>query len=137
MRRHEAREKTLQALYQLDVGKGDPEQAVVDVLAEVKATDQDVAFIRARVLGVYTNLSEIDALLESSLENWRLDRVARTDLNALRLAVYELLHEPEVDVATIVDEAVELAKEYGSEDSGRFVNGVLARVLRAIPARPG
>lgn len=139
MKRHEARQCALQALYQVDVGKVDAESAVLHVLdtAKLEASATDLAFIRRLVTGTDGKSDEIDALLTSRVEGWKLDRIARVDLNILRLAVYELLNELDVDTATIVDEAVELAKEFASDESGKFVNGVLARVLPVVRQSEG
>ncbi len=134
MKRHEARQRALQALYQIDVGKGETEAAIAHVLEDVSGPIEagDWAYIRRLVHGTTERLPEIDDILASRVEGWHLDRLARVDLNVLRLAVYELLVESDVDVATIVDEAVELAKDFGTDESGKFVNGVLARVLPVV-----
>lgn len=134
MKRHEARQYALQALYQIDVGKGESESAISHVLEDVTDSIEadDLSYIRQLVQGTQMRLPQVDDLLSSRVEGWRLDRLARVDLNVLRLAVYELLAETDVDVATIVDEAVELAKDFGSDESGKFVNGVLARVLPVV-----
>ncbi|MDQ0188362.1 transcription antitermination factor NusB [Alicyclobacillus cycloheptanicus] len=131
MKRHEARQCALQALYQIDVGKGHAHASIRHVLEEFghAATERDVAYIERLVTGTESEQADIDELLGTHVEGWKLDRIARVDLNILRLAVYELRHELDVDAATIVDEAVELAKDFGSDESGRFVNGVLARML--------
>ncbi|GGI95886.1 N utilization substance protein B [Alicyclobacillus cellulosilyticus] len=136
MGRHEARRCALQALYQIDVGRVRPAAAVAHVLAEAEhpKRERDAEYVRTLVEGTAAHREAIDELLAKHVQGWRLDRIAKVDLNVLRLAVYELMYERDVDVATIVDEAVELAKEFGTEASGRFVNGVLARVLPAATA---
>jgi N utilization substance protein B len=134
MRRHEARQRALQALFQIDVGRVRPTDAIQHVLGEVEgATDEDRSYVSWLVEGTAAHLADIDELLSTRVQGWSLDRMAAVDRNILRLAVFELLYEEDLDVATIVDEAVELAKEFSTEESGRFVNGVLARVLPAIP----
>lgn len=82
------------------------------------------------VRGTLANLAEIDELIRAHAENWRLERMPPIDRNILRLALYEMLHEENVPKVVIVDEAIELAKKFGSENSGRFVNGLLDGVLR-------
>lgn len=82
------------------------------------------------VRGTLDSLTEIDELIRSHAENWRLERMPPIDRNILRLALYEMLHEENVPKVVIVDEAIELAKKFGSENSGRFVNGLLDGVLR-------
>jgi N utilization substance protein B len=73
-------------------------------------------------------LADLDAQLSRASKNWRLERMTRVDRNVLRLGAWELAHQPDVPRAVVLDEAVELAKRFGSEDSGPFVNGVLDRV---------
>ena len=91
--------------------------------------------------GTLENCESIDDLIREYAENWRLERMPATDRNILRLAIYEMLHEASVPKVVIVDEAIELAKKFGSEDSGRFVNGLLDGVLQsrrlAVPVSDG
>jgi N utilization substance protein B len=123
-------------LYQIDVGKVDVDSAVQSVFEGVEeAGPSDIAFVQGLVEGTVQAREEADRLLEAHVQGWRLDRIARVDLNILRLAIYELLYRPDVDVATVVDEAVELAKAFSTEESGRFVNGVLARILPVVEQR--
>lgn len=82
------------------------------------------------VAGVEKNLQEIDARIRAQADNWRLERMPSVDRNILRLAIYELEHETDVPKLVVVDEAVELAKRYGSEQSGRFINGLLDGLLK-------
>jgi N utilization substance protein B len=137
VRRHDARQYALQALFAVDVGRAKAHDAVAHVLAETESDASGQEYVRWLVNGVLEHQARIDTILSSRVEGWTLDRMAAVDRNILRLAVFELLCEQDVDVPTIIDEAVELAKEFGSEESGRFVNGVLSRVLDAIPERTG
>ncbi len=91
------------------------------------------SFTYAEVLvrGTLSNLQEIDDLIRSQAEHWRLERMPAVDRNILRLAIYEFLYEPDVPKLVIVDEAIELAKKFGSEDSSRFVNGLLDGLLKS------
>ncbi|MCL6593122.1 MAG: transcription antitermination factor NusB [Alicyclobacillus sp.] len=136
MKRHELRAKAVQALYQMEVGKAAASAAVAHVLeGETEITPHERAYVERLVNGAAAAQTEIDELLSERMQGWSLTRLARVDLSVLRLAVYELLYEPAVDLAVVIDEAVELAKEYSTEESGRFVNGVLARVLPVAQAR--
>lgn len=136
MRRHELRRRALQALFQVDVGKTDIQEAIDHVLeGESDASDSDVRYVTKLVRGTRDHIEEIDALLSERVQNWRLDRMAKVDLNVLRMATYELCYEHDVDVATIVDEAVEVAKAFSTNESGKFVNGVLAKILPVAEAR--
>ena len=89
-----------------------------------------MAFCLALYDGVVSKLDEIDARLAAAVENWRLPRMPTVDRNVLRLGAYELLHTPETPAQVAFDEAIELARRYGSADSSAFVNGVLDRVRR-------
>lgn len=95
------------------------------------------AFDRARELveGTARHREEIDELIRGQADNWRLERMPVVDRNVLRLAIYEMQHEPDVPKLVVLDEAIELAKRYGSDQSGRFINGLLDGLLkqRAFP----
>jgi N utilization substance protein B len=127
--RTRARECALQALYQLDTTGGDPRQAVRAVLAHFEEADADTErFADELVRGVESERSQIDALIQKTSTNWKLDRMARVDRNILRLAVYEILRRADVPIRVTLNEAVELGKKFGSEESSAFVNGVLDRI---------
>ena len=128
MKRHEAREKALQALFQVDVGHIPPEEALQNVTGD-KEVDP---FLRQLVMGVTEHQEEIDALLRANLEKWRLERVANVDRAILRMATYEMKYVEDVPVKVSLDEAVELAKKFGDTKSGSFVNGVLSKVKDAL-----
>lgn len=127
--RHRAREAALQVLFQLDVGR----LPLEDALASVAAPDwlpADWDLVVALATGTRAHLSEIDALIARLAEHWTIDRMAAVDRNILRLALYELQHTS-TPVRVIINEAVELAKQYSTEDSGRFVNGLLGTAVRS------
>jgi len=124
--RHEARERALSLLYEAEMKRLDP-AAVVDALPV--APDP---FAARLVRGVGDRCPAIDELVAGAAEGWELERMPVLDRAVLRLATYELLAEPEVPVAVIIDEAVELAKQYSTELSGGFVNGVLSTVARRV-----
>lgn len=137
MKRRELRARAIQAVYQMDVGQVVATEAVEHVLdgEESLLRDGQREFVVRLTNGVATNLQDLDALIGKHVTGWRLDRIAKVDLAVLRLALYELLFEAETDVATIMDEAVELAKEYSTEESGRFINGALAKLLPVVNER--
>jgi transcription antitermination protein NusB len=119
----------LQALYQLDLSGGDPHDAVRGVLAHFEEADEATErFADELVRGVQSERPQIDALIQTSSTHWKLERMARVDRNILRLAVYEILRRADVPVRVTLNEAVELGKKYGSEESSAFVNGVLDRI---------
>lgn len=128
-RRH-AREMAIQMLYQRDLGGSSLEQ----IFSSFDVGDQDLepfAHARQLVEGTLGDRESIDELIQLHAENWRLERMPTIDRNILRLAVYEMLHDDSVPKVVVVDEAIELAKKFGSEDSGRFVNGLLDGIFHA------
>ncbi len=126
-KRRQARVETLNALFMMDVGGASVEDALVRVAEE--ANDPAVLnFVQTMCRGVLEYQSQIDRLIEQKAVNWKLDRLSRVDRCLLRLGIYELLHCPETPPAVVINEAVELAKVYGDEKSGAFVNGLLDSV---------
>ena len=129
--RREARELALQALYQLDVaGEGDPGMALFWSYFDAEREVQ--AFARELVEGVAAHRERIDALIAASAEHWRLPRLSRVDLSLLRLATFELLARPDIPPSVAIDEAIEIARRFGSEDSPAFVNGVLDHIAQVL-----
>ena len=139
MSRKLAREVAFKALFQLDFNsaEGDEREVYEDLAIntmfdeEPKLTSKkDLSYIEATVKGTRAHLEEIDALIVSRLrEGWQLSRIMTIDRNILRLAVYEMkFAEPLIPKSIAINEAVELAKRYGTDDSGRFVNGILEAI---------
>lgn len=135
--RRRARERALQALYQIDVAGLPPDPALDYAWTSGDRSgppDADaVAFARELVQGVCDHRAEIDQLLGSHSHHWRVERMARVDRNILRLAVFELVHRPEIPKRVTLNEAIELAKAYGSEESSAFINGVLDTIAQTVP----
>ncbi|MBI3186163.1 MAG: transcription antitermination factor NusB [Myxococcales bacterium] len=134
--RRTARERALQALYQLDMsGAVSPSEALESAWsasAEEGPRDEAAhAFALELVIGVREHLEEIDRLIEQHSHNWRLDRMSRVDRNVLRLGVFELLHRPDIPRKVTLNEAVELGKTFGSEESSAFINGLLDKIAAA------
>lgn len=125
MNRRTARKKAIQALFQIDVGKADPAEAAANVLEENEPEDE---FMAALVNGTIEHLSEIDPWIEKNLEHWNIKRIGNVDRSILRMAAYELNYMDDVPRNVTFNEAVELAKLFGGEESGRFVNGVLSKI---------
>jgi N utilization substance protein B len=122
--RSEARERALSLLYEAEA-KGMGAGAVVDALP---VAPDPLAELLVR--GVESERTRIDDLITRHAKGWTLTRMAQVDRTVLRIATFELLSRPEVPVAVVLDEAVELAKRFSTDDSGRFVNGVLAAIAR-------
>jgi N utilization substance protein B len=130
----EARRIALDILFQADV-RG---ERITDALADWIGDDEREVpeFAQELVLGVSTHLGELDKLIGDYAQEWTVDRMAAVDRNILRLAVYELLHRPDVPLSAAISEAVVAAKELSTEDSGRFVNGILGRIARERSPAP-
>ncbi|HTT86465.1 MAG TPA: transcription antitermination factor NusB [Acidimicrobiales bacterium] len=126
--RHTARERALELLYEAEMKR----VGAAEVLASLRVAPDPFAV--GLVEGVVAHEARIDELIARASVGWDLARMPVLDRSILRLATYELLAERDVPVAVVIDEAVELAKEYSTEDSGRFVNGVLSTVARQVRA---
>jgi N utilization substance protein B len=123
-----AREAALQMLFALDTTGNDVDQVVFDYWRETPGDPEGKTYANELVHGATEVVGELDRRIAGASANWRVDRMTRVDRNVLRLGVYELLYRLDVPRAVALDEAVELAKRYGAEDSGAFVNGVLDQV---------
>ena len=131
--RRRARECALQVLYSLDLNPGwSADQALAtfwrDFSEGPDVDAQAVGFAEQLVRGTVDHLAELDRVIQAASKNWRLERMARVDRNILRLATYELHHEPEVPAKVVINEAIEVAKRFGTAESPAFVNGLLDRI---------
>ena len=129
-RRSRAREVALQLLFERDHNPGVARAALEQFARDRLKSDELHAFCLALYDGVVTNLADIDQKLAGSAENWRLPRMSTVDRNVLRIGAFELLHGKDTPPAVAFDEAIELARRYGSAESPAFVNGVLDRLRR-------
>lgn len=129
MKRRTAREKALQALFQIDVSSTEPSAAIEHVLEGEPSDD----YLTMLVNGVMEHLDEIDNLIKENLEKWSLERLATVDRNLLRIAVFELKYaHDDVPEKVVLDEAIEIAKLYGDQQSSKFINGVLSKVKQHL-----
>ena len=143
-RRRAARERAFQVLYGLyfeDVGS---EEKLARVFCQSPDQDIPVDSIQGKDLreaegfaweltkGVWSSQKELDEIIVRFSQNWRIERIAKTELAILRLAMFEMLHRPDIPVKVAINEAIELAKQYGDENTRSFVNGILDAVAKAI-----
>ena len=126
--RRKGREAALQILYQIDLSGEEPAQALAFYFQYLSESAEVIDFAGELVRGWAANRDAIDAKIREVSRHWRLERMARVDRNVLRLATFELLFLPDVPRRVTLNEAVELAKRFGDEDSSAFVNGVLDRI---------
>jgi len=126
--RRKARSVALQALYEIDLAGHDVEAVIARLLAEIEFSEENSIFITELVRGVLQNREEIDRHLQNFAPAWPVWQIAVIDRNILRLAIFEILFDNKVPVKSAINEAVELAKKFASDNSAKFVNGVLGSV---------
>jgi transcription antitermination protein NusB len=127
--RHPARRVALQTLFEIDFNRGDPKETWTRGSFRAGLTEEAAAFAWSIVEGVLENRKVLDAEIAALAPEWPIDQMAKIDKNVLRIALYELRMARDVPPAAIIDEAVELAKLFGSEAAPKFVNGVLATAV--------
>lgn len=131
--RRSGREAALQMLFQLEASGASPDQAIELFWRTYEDADPEGrAYADALVRGVSERTKPIDERITAASQNWRLERMSRVDRNLLRLATWELMDKPDVPRAVVIDEAVELAKRFGTAESSAFVNGVLDRIANDL-----
>lgn len=126
--RRQAREAALQILFLSDIAHLSGERAAAIIWAGADFPPRAKHFADALAEGTLKHRPEIDHLIAKYAENWEIGRMAAVDRNVLRLAAFELLHELETPVSVVIDEAVEIAKTFSTQDSGKFVNGILDKI---------
>ena len=131
-KRRRARELAIQVLFHLEFNPGDPEE-VFSLICENFGSSMDIRpFSRELVHGVLEKKATLDGLISQSSKNWRLERMSHVDRNILRLGVYEILAKEDIPPKVSIDEAVEMGKKYGTEDSGSFINGILDNIYMKL-----
>lgn len=126
--RRQAREVALQVLYALDTLKSDPAEAIELFWNNFQAVAGSREFSTQLIQGTCEHLDQIDASIAACSENWSLPRMPRVDRNIMRIAVYEILYCPDIPPKVAINEAIDLGKLYGSENSSSFINGILDAV---------
>ena len=131
-KRHKARELALQILFHLEYNPENPEDALTLICKNFKSSESDRIFSKKLVLGVFESIERIDTLISQSSKNWRMERMSYVDRSILRLGTFEMLYLDEVPPKVTIDEAVELGKKFGTEDSGAFINGILDNIFNRL-----
>ena len=142
--RHLARTIALQTLYQWDFN-GKPENAVIDMLnqnlEQFAPEFDDNKFSENLIMGVVKNIKDIDGEISSHAPEWPIDQITIIDRNVMRIGIYEMKYDNDIPDKVAINEAIELAKAFGGESSGKFVNGVLGTIYKEIkekePGKPG
>lgn len=132
MKRRKAREIAFKVLFQVDVARADPAQAMSYLLEEEKVPEEASRFAEEIVRGTLSNLKSIDGYLDELSRDWPLERMGNVDRNVLRMACFELLYREDIPAGVTINEAVELAKVYGDTGSGKFVNGILGSLAQRL-----
>ncbi len=123
------RETVFKAIFQSEFTGDDPEYVVEEHMKswfDEKLRKDTRRYVR----GIKSHSGEIDRIVSSKLENWTLERLSAVDRNVLRLGTYELLYEMDIPIEVTIDEMIEIAKKYGTDNSGKFVNGVLDKIAK-------
>lgn len=129
MSRRAAREAALQALYQIDMVKTEADKAVAFVVEENNLNNSQKEFVLSLVHGVLDNLEHINRTIDEISLEWNMERMAAVDRNILRIALYEICCSDNVPANVAANEAIELGKTFSTAESGRFINGILGKVL--------
>lgn len=135
-RRRQAREIAFKIIFQIDLGKLDPEEVIRHTLDPLKAAPEVTAYVERLSRGVIAEQPSLDRLLSQRAEKWELERLLSVDRSLLRLAAYELLHCTEVPKSVVINEAIELAKKYSSAESGGFINALLDQLPAPAEGSP-
>jgi N utilization substance protein B len=130
--RHHARELVLQSLYAIEHGEMEPDEAFEQIVGDQKISVRNREFAKILYKLVRDHSSWADEIIRDLAENWRLERIADIDRTILRMAMIEIEHVPDVPVKVVLNEAIELAKEYSTTESSRFVNGILDRFVKSL-----
>lgn len=129
-KRTQAREYTLQILYQIDIRKDPEDKILAEFWKGLEVETQVADFAAKLVIGTLRNKKKIDELISKYASNWKLTRMAVIDRNVLRMAAYELLFCDDIPPKVSINEAVDLAKKFGDVESGKFVNGILDKIKK-------
>jgi len=126
--RRKSREFALQALFDMDMSQNNSEERIELFCRNFTPSNKVLPFFQGLILGIKKNKNEIDSLIEKFSSNWKISRISCVDRNVMRIAVYEMLYCEDIPSKVSINEAIEIGKKYGSEDSGSFINGILDSV---------
>jgi N utilization substance protein B len=132
MSRRAAREAALQALYQMEIGKVKEETAIAFVVEENILNEKQEKFVRGIVSGVLQNMDRLNGIIRETAIEWNLERMAVVDRNIIRIALFEICYSDDVPPNVAVNEAIEMGKTFSTAESGKFINGILGKVLSSL-----
>ena len=129
MSRRELREWIFQTLFRMEFHNKEEYEKQLELLFETEEmSDEDKTYAKNKILDIGAHIEEIDAAINEVAKGWKTSRMAKVDLTIIRLAVYEIRYEEEIPTKVAINEAVEMAKKYGTDTSSSFVNGILAKI---------
>jgi N utilization substance protein B len=131
-RRHNARELAVQSLYEVDISGHSADEVLARTRAQQATPDETFDYLTTLARGIRTNQDQIDEYIAAAAPAFPVQQLAPIDRGVLRVAIFELLHQPNIPPKVAINEAIELAKRYGGDNSGRFINGVLGTVYSRI-----
>jgi len=128
--RRKARELALQMLFQFDMA-GNPPDTIVETFEDLQKSKPNTREFAVKIFrGTVDHMQEIDDMIQQQADNWRLSRMAVVDRNIIRMSIYEFMHETDTPKLVIIDEAIEIAKKFGTQKSSQFINGILDGILK-------
>lgn len=130
MNRRFAREIILKILFEVELSNNFHEEVLAEYLKKYKPDKNTTAFISEIVRGTISNMDKIDELIQKHIIDWKLNRLANVDKTILRFAIYEILYMPDIPYSVTINEAIEITKKFGTEESAKFVNGVLGQIVK-------
>ncbi|MFO8165768.1 MAG: transcription antitermination factor NusB [Thermodesulfobacteriota bacterium] len=132
-KRRRSRELAIKVLFHLEFSKKDDPAGAFDLICNTFGSPKDsMSFSKELVLGVCFHTEELDNAISKASQNWRLERISRVDHSILRLAVYEILYRDDIPPKVSINEAVDLGKKFGTEESGAFINGILDNIYNSL-----
>ncbi len=129
MRRKTAREIAMQLIFQMLIQDDYSNEMIAKLLQKISEENEQLSYIKNIVLRFTQNMQEIDSLIEENSPDWKLNRMAKVDLAILRVAVTEILYFDDIPESVSINEAVEIAKKFSTEESGSFINGILGSIV--------
>ena len=135
MGRKLAREETMKLLYQMDMNNDYSESSVKDFIENGELNKEEKEYISSSTVTILKNLDTIDKNISQNIRGWKISRLAKVDLSILRIAIYELLYREDIPIEVCINEAIEIAKKYSTEESSKFINGMLGNFVRTMENR--
>jgi N utilization substance protein B len=131
MGRKYARESTMKLLYQMEINSDYSQNAINTFFENNIFNSSEKLYIEDAINTIIENLDEIDSHIKANIEGWQLYRLAKIDLSTLRIAIYEIIYRKDIPIEVSINEAIEIAKKYSTEESSKFINGVLGGFVRS------